>query len=720
MVAQAVRLSNIDIDNALKKRDFELLFQPIFDLSNGALARVETFVRWRHQTLGLLPPGAFISFFETQGRMSELTRYVLEQALDSYMEWRGPYAPGFSINLALSDLTDDSFISHFNVLLREKGFPAELVTLECPMPPVDIDQRAAAANFERIASTGARLAIEVRGRANEFLRTIEPFPFAEIKTGGAAILRFARTVRGPGLSSISELLELAESRNAAITAVGVEDQASLAALKGLNFDAAQGNHLSRVGLLTDFKPARVNEIRALLDLEPLAKTDLAALFRTAPPSPESGAPAETSDAATTQTPTPKADAAGDDDVDTTPTNEDLVERLEARLSKNAGENAALIEKRKAAAIARAKMNRVETTDTALEDALKDPAPATGALDLQNRVSEAFTNASPQSVSAQGKGEAETAQKDAPGATGDDAPKTASAAESQDDPLEAGLENDEDANADAGSSSPEQVLDEQPEDASSQVTEPQVTKPQGTGPQTTAPQSTGPQTTGPQTTGPQTTGPQSTEFQGDKDAVEPAAEEESETPVDDAAKIDAGADAEALTSVASAVSSDAAAPSEIDPFVQVKRAFLTNLRVDDARAYFKSSLRVSSAGLATPEEMAQRFAPASLRGDRGDIDPGTDFEPQTDLDPEAIERAVSSVKGGNRDGAAAEEHETSALTTVTADDTADDEDAEASTARPVFVRFGSRKVYVYSGYFWPKSWRRAWRARAEREDTGATA
>ncbi|HBK90897.1 MAG TPA: hypothetical protein DDZ68_04410, partial [Parvularcula sp.] len=94
MVAQAVRLSNVDIDNALRNKDFEVLFQPIFDLGNGALARVETFIRWRHPTLGVLPPGAFISFFETQGRMSELTRYVLSEALTAYTSWRGPFAPG--------------------------------------------------------------------------------------------------------------------------------------------------------------------------------------------------------------------------------------------------------------------------------------------------------------------------------------------------------------------------------------------------------------------------------------------------------------------------------------------------------------------------------------------------------------------------------------------------------------------------------------------------
>lgn len=283
MGAQAVRLSNIDIDQALSNRDFEVLFQPIFDLGNGALARMETFVRWRHASLGLLPPGAFISFFESQGRMSELSRYVLDEAMENYLSWRGSYGPGFSINLALTDLSDDSISSHLSVLLRKHDFPADAVTFECPMPPVTVDSEQTLEQLGRLRASGARLAIEVRGRANEFLRTIEPFPFDEIKTGGAAILRFARTVRGPGLSAISELLDIANNANASITAVGVEDQASLSALRGLGFSAAQGNHLGKVGDLKDFRPAMVNSVRKLLDLDDLSPAALSDLFRTGRP-----------------------------------------------------------------------------------------------------------------------------------------------------------------------------------------------------------------------------------------------------------------------------------------------------------------------------------------------------------------------------------------------------------------------------------------------------
>ncbi len=400
MVAQAVRLSNVDIDNALRNKDFEVLFQPIFDLGNGALARVETFIRWRHPTLGVLPPGAFISFFETQGRMSELTRYVLSEALTAYTSWRGPFAPGFSINLALTDLSDESFPSHLSVLMREAGFPVELVTLECPVPPVDADIAAVSRQLQRLAATGARLAIEVRGRANDFLAAVDPFPFAEIKTGGAAILRFARTVRGPGLSAISELIELAAQKNAAITAVGVEDQASLSALKGLGFAAAQGNHLGKVGPLAQFMPGHVNEVRGHLGLEPLSSDDLAALFRT-------GAPVL---AASAQPHEKFVDDQGAQRGDADGGHEKIVERLAERIARtDAGARRAATREdpaAKAAAITRARRVAAARERIAAKNALKDKAGETAASaaarDMQDRLAREFeafsdTPAAPETV-----------------------------------------------------------------------------------------------------------------------------------------------------------------------------------------------------------------------------------------------------------------------------------------------------------------------------------
>ncbi|VAW07584.1 hypothetical protein MNBD_ALPHA05-1019 [hydrothermal vent metagenome] len=402
MGAQAVRLSNVDIDKALENRDFEVRFQPIFDLGNGALARMETFVRWRHPSLGVLPPGAFISFFETQGRMSELTRYVLAEALDGYLGWRGPFEPGFSINLALTDVSDDAFARHFKKILRDRDFPADLVTLECPMPLVDVDMQAAAENFASLRECGARLAIEVRGRANDFLRNIDPFPFDEIKTGGASILRFARTVRGPGLSAISDLLDIANKANALITAVGVEDQASLAALRGLGFTAAQGNHLAKVGDLSDFRPGRVNEVRELLGLAALSAEDLTALFRTEAPALKTG----------------DADAAPSEDSDATGT---LIERLQAHTEKQAARAAAAADAAddNSADVESADQEKMTPAQQVMREKAKAVALAKRAKAREIRKAAAITRAKAKAAKAQAEAAAQPT-----GAPASDAPDTA--------------------------------------------------------------------------------------------------------------------------------------------------------------------------------------------------------------------------------------------------------------------------------------------------------
>ncbi len=395
MGAQAVRLSNVDINNALENKDFEVLFQPIFDLGNGALARMETFVRWRHPSLGVLPPGAFISFFESQGRMGELTRYVLDNAIESYGEWRGPHAPGFSINLSLADLADDAFTSHLTSVVQTHDFPADLITLECPMPAVDSDLEGMGDRFAQLRETGARLAIEVRGRASDYLRTVDPFPFDEIKTGGSSILRFARTVRGPGLSAISDLLDIAKKANAVTTAVGVEDQASLAALKGLGFTAAQGNHLASVGGLSEFRPSQVNHVRELLELPPLNGDELAALFRTSAPKVQAGEDAEApaaSDVEETKAPDQEKDAAKAAAPASKEEKEDKKAVL-ARARKKAkaialAKRAKARDARKAAAIKRAKakvaLAKQQTEDVSEADDSAAPRA------LQDRLAQEFT------------------------------------------------------------------------------------------------------------------------------------------------------------------------------------------------------------------------------------------------------------------------------------------------------------------------------------------
>lgn len=717
MGAQAVRLSNVDINNALKNRDFETLFQPIFDLSNGALARVETFVRWRHASLGVLPPGAFISFFESQGRMSELTRYVLNEALTQYKEWRGPYAPGFSINLALSDLNDEAFVTHFNVLLREHEFPAELITLECPMPPVDQDLPTVNRNFERLSQTGARLAIEVRGRTNDLLSKIDPFPFDEIKTGGTAILRFARTVRGPGLTAISELLELANEQNAAITAVGVEDQASLAALRSLGFAAAQGNHLGKVGAINKFSPAHVNEVRDLLGLEQLSKKDLAALFRSdASALPTSKTESETpQETASEQASSPTKDekiaqfpASAHEQGDLAkPTDDDLVERLAARIAKNETANPAPgrlkpASARKAAAIARVKKKAIKSADTAdnkigkgnVTSDLKEDENL--ARNLQARLSEEFDSDE----------KASTAPNKTKGAPTKNAKPTSKGSDVQETNM-----------------MPDEKSEKAPPPKAKKLT--RKAKPAATKTEPNKPAATKAATKKPKAAKP-TTNKTKTSPDKAKPAAAPAADKPESQPVEE----------ERIVVQGSVSKNAVSSPSSGIEQQTVSAKMLVGTSSAQFRPILHVGTRQSAPMMAqTTAQQTPERKPATQMPDIEIVDPatlGTGANVNLDTTPKADEIKVDKPSQPTEQQdkshflkSAAEKIDTTIQATASieqADQTAKDEesvwidaseDIESEYTPRVPQNFLTRRYQIpqWPNHFWPKSWKRAWKRRA---------
>ena len=69
-----------ELRNAITRKDFEMHYQPIVDLSKGWIAGFESLVRWRHEQRGLISPYVFIPTAETTGLIIPLGRLCMEQA----------------------------------------------------------------------------------------------------------------------------------------------------------------------------------------------------------------------------------------------------------------------------------------------------------------------------------------------------------------------------------------------------------------------------------------------------------------------------------------------------------------------------------------------------------------------------------------------------------------------------------------------------------------
>ena len=118
MSDRTFRLAPSDIDQAFERNEFRVVFQPKVDLATQQVTGAEAFIRWQHPTYGLLPPGLFLEFVESQGRMSQLTGLVFHESLKAAARWRSMGREwAVSVNVGPRDLVSEGFAAGLAALI---------------------------------------------------------------------------------------------------------------------------------------------------------------------------------------------------------------------------------------------------------------------------------------------------------------------------------------------------------------------------------------------------------------------------------------------------------------------------------------------------------------------------------------------------------------------------------------------------------------------------
>jgi len=236
-----------DFVTAIKERQFEVYYQPKFDIRGDSpvLSSAEALVRWIHPEFGMISPGVFIPIFEENGLIRQLDNYVWEEAAKQVALWKEQY--GFyipvSVNVSRIDIFDDNFVDTIMDIVSRAGITPEVFYLEITESAYTDDSEHIVATVNDLRAKGFSIEMDDFGTGYSSLGMISHLPIDALKLDMTFVRNAFR--EGKNLRMIEIIMSIAEHLNVPVIAEGVETQAQMFALKSLGCDIVQGYYFSK-------------------------------------------------------------------------------------------------------------------------------------------------------------------------------------------------------------------------------------------------------------------------------------------------------------------------------------------------------------------------------------------------------------------------------------------------------------------------------------------
>ena len=229
-----------DMELALRDQQFQVYFQPKYDIFSETLSGAEALVRWVHPQNGFMSPAEFIPVFESNGFITEVDMFVWDKVCQKIREWLDKYdrfVP-ISVNVSRKDMYKPNLPQILVDIVHKHGLEPKHLHLEITESAYVENPDQLLEVVEQLKDAGFIIEMDDFGSGYSSLNMLASMPIDILKLDMKFVQNYSEADNSRSIMSF--VIGLAKWMNLYVIAEGVETRAQMDLLRGMDCNLAQG------------------------------------------------------------------------------------------------------------------------------------------------------------------------------------------------------------------------------------------------------------------------------------------------------------------------------------------------------------------------------------------------------------------------------------------------------------------------------------------------
>ncbi len=234
-----------ELNLAIEAKQFELHYQPKYNIVSDQVSGYEALIRWHHPERGLISPAEFIPIAEENGTIIKIGEWVINEAIKQLDGWHrlGHDYLTMSINLSAKQFKEVNLTEVVQSAMLGRMVKSEQIELEITETTALHDIDYATSILDELRALGYKIALDDFGTGYSSLNYLNTLPIDTLKIDKTFIAN--SMLEKSGKQVIKTVIQLAHAHNMEVVAEGVETVEQLEFLKAESCDVVQGYYVSR-------------------------------------------------------------------------------------------------------------------------------------------------------------------------------------------------------------------------------------------------------------------------------------------------------------------------------------------------------------------------------------------------------------------------------------------------------------------------------------------